>query len=176
MPARTPCLPQKSEITKTNRKNIRQRRDRRKRSLLRKSYEYGVLCVADVFIGIRDRESGQIFTFCTDQPNPWSHFESQLVWPYKWFFTSTQANSRRAHIILFQFTRLRKTLKVERRNDNFVHKSGYMPSMSAWSSNSIAVRFPSRVTSHDSVNELTEVLVLCFSTRPDLTLSLALLV
>ncbi|PYH67103.1 uncharacterized protein BO88DRAFT_445142 [Aspergillus vadensis CBS 113365] len=71
---------QKSPKSPTSpKKMMRQKRDRRKKSLLRKAYEYSKLCDADVCLGIRIRESGQVTTFLSDSTGFWSDLSSQLV-------------------------------------------------------------------------------------------------
>ncbi|GKZ98359.1 hypothetical protein AnigIFM59636_002767 [Aspergillus niger] len=63
---------QKSPKSPTSpKKMMRQKRDRRKKSLLRKAYEYSKLCDADVCLGIRIRESGQVTTFLSDSTGFW---------------------------------------------------------------------------------------------------------
>ncbi|RDH36802.1 hypothetical protein BDQ94DRAFT_116773 [Aspergillus welwitschiae] len=70
---------QKSPKTPVSPKRMmRQKRDRRKRSLLRKAYEYSKLCDADICLGIRIRESGEVTTFLSDYTGFWSGFSSQL--------------------------------------------------------------------------------------------------
>ncbi|OJZ80013.1 hypothetical protein ASPFODRAFT_469175 [Aspergillus luchuensis CBS 106.47] len=70
---------QKSPKSPTSpKKMMRQKRDRRKKSLLRKAYEYSKLCDADVCLGIRTRESGQVTTFLSDSTGFWSDLSSQL--------------------------------------------------------------------------------------------------
>ncbi|BCR98158.1 uncharacterized protein AKAW2_31477S [Aspergillus luchuensis] len=70
---------QKSPKSPTSpKKMMRQKRDRRKKSLLRKAYEYSKLCDADVCLGIRIRESGQVTTFLSDSTGFWSGLSSQL--------------------------------------------------------------------------------------------------
>ena len=54
-------------------------RDRRKNSLMKKSYEYSKMCDADMFLGIRLRDSGRVFTFLADSMGFWSGLDSQLV-------------------------------------------------------------------------------------------------
>ena len=60
-------------------KLLRQRRDRRKMSLENKSREFSKMCGADVCLGIRIRESGQVFIFTADPSGFWSFLSSQLV-------------------------------------------------------------------------------------------------
>jgi hypothetical protein len=61
------------------RRQQRQRRDQRQRTLLRKAYEMSKYCDADVFLGVRIRDTGRITTFCADGTGIWSPFISCLV-------------------------------------------------------------------------------------------------
>ncbi|GLA78952.1 hypothetical protein AtubIFM55763_001117 [Aspergillus tubingensis] len=70
---------QKSPKSPTSpKKMMRQKRDRRRKNLIRKAYEYSKLCDADVCLGIRIRESGQVTTFLSDSTGFWSALSSQL--------------------------------------------------------------------------------------------------
>lgn len=60
-------------------KSLRQKRDRRKMSLEKKSHEYSKLCGADVCLGIRLRESGKVFIFSADTSGFWSFLGPHLV-------------------------------------------------------------------------------------------------
>jgi hypothetical protein len=60
-------------------KSLRQKRDRRKNNLEKKSQEYSEMCGADVCLGIRIRESGKVFIFSADASGFWSFLDSQLV-------------------------------------------------------------------------------------------------
>ncbi|PYH89777.1 hypothetical protein BO71DRAFT_388977 [Aspergillus ellipticus CBS 707.79] len=59
-------------------KLIRQKRDRRKKSLMKKVCEYSRMCGADVCLGIRIRESGEVTTFLANSTGFWSSLNSQL--------------------------------------------------------------------------------------------------
>ncbi|KAL4767094.1 hypothetical protein BDW60DRAFT_200776 [Aspergillus nidulans var. acristatus] len=59
-------------------KSLRQKRDRRKTSLENKSHEFSKICGADVCLGIRIRDSGQVFIFSADPSGFWSFLRSQL--------------------------------------------------------------------------------------------------
>jgi hypothetical protein len=54
-------------------------RGHHKKTLEKKVYEFSALCDADVCLGIRIQETGQIFTLCVDTLGIWSSFRSQLV-------------------------------------------------------------------------------------------------
>ncbi|KAL1979000.1 hypothetical protein VTN96DRAFT_7496 [Rasamsonia emersonii] len=45
--------------------------------LMKKAYEYSVLCAADVFLAIIIRENGRVYTLCLDQAGILSHIQSQ---------------------------------------------------------------------------------------------------
>ncbi|KXL41590.1 hypothetical protein M433DRAFT_72744, partial [Acidomyces richmondensis BFW] len=53
---------------------------RRKTSLKRKAYEYSKMCDADVCVGIRIRETGQVYLLSADASGFWAFLASQLVW------------------------------------------------------------------------------------------------
>ncbi|PWY70788.1 hypothetical protein BO83DRAFT_315539 [Aspergillus eucalypticola CBS 122712] len=57
----------------------RQKRDRRKKSPIRNAYEYSTLCDAEVCLGIRIPESGQVTAFLPDSTGFWSGLSSRLV-------------------------------------------------------------------------------------------------
>ncbi|KAF5856132.1 hypothetical protein ETB97_007836 [Aspergillus alliaceus] len=63
---------------KSHKKSIRQKTDRRKRGLMKKASEYSRMCDADVFVGIRLRESGRLYTLLAETSEFWSSFVSQL--------------------------------------------------------------------------------------------------
>ncbi|KAH8691895.1 hypothetical protein BGW36DRAFT_303564 [Talaromyces proteolyticus] len=60
------------------RRQQRQRRDQRQSTLFRKAYEMSEYCNADVFLGVRIRDTGRITTFCADGAGIWSPFISCL--------------------------------------------------------------------------------------------------
>jgi len=57
----------------------RQQQDRRKESLFRKAYEYSVACEAEVYLGIRVKKNGQIFTFNSENTRKWLPTDGQMV-------------------------------------------------------------------------------------------------
>lgn len=46
---------------------------------MKKTYQYSKMCGADVFLGIRIQETGQVFTLHADPPGFWAFLESHLV-------------------------------------------------------------------------------------------------
>lgn len=80
-------------ITKEQRLRKRQVRQRNERriSLMHKAYLYSNVCHADIFLGIRLRENGHVFTFQSDKLRFWSPMTQHLVGHY---------NIARFHIIL----------------------------------------------------------------------------
>jgi hypothetical protein len=58
-------------------KQLTQMRGRRKKSLEKKAYEFSALCDADVCLGIRIRETGQVFTLCIDTRRQQNQFHHQ---------------------------------------------------------------------------------------------------
>lgn len=77
--AKTPRARPKASSTSTQKKSLRQKRDQRKKTLENKSQEYSEMCGADVCLGIRIRESGQVFIFSADSSGFWSFLTAQLV-------------------------------------------------------------------------------------------------
>jgi hypothetical protein len=69
-----------SKSLKLRKKMIRQKRDRRKNSLIKKSFEYSNMCGADVCLGIRIRETGQVHIFSADSSGFWAFVGVQLVY------------------------------------------------------------------------------------------------
>ena len=57
----------------------RQQQDRRKESLFKKAYGYSLECDADVYISIKIRKNGQVFTFNSDSTREWPLSEAQIV-------------------------------------------------------------------------------------------------
>jgi len=57
----------------------RQQQDRRKESLFKKAYEYSLEYDADVYISIRIKRNGKIFTFNSDLTQEWPVSEAQMV-------------------------------------------------------------------------------------------------
>ncbi|CAI7662612.1 unnamed protein product [Penicillium crustosum] len=68
----------KSKDTTSKRKLIRQKQCRRKTSLIKKTYEYSRMCSADVCVGIRIRETGQVHILSADTSGFWAFLGSQL--------------------------------------------------------------------------------------------------
>lgn len=71
-------LREPSKVSSTK-KSIRQKRDRRKNTLENKLQQYSDMCGADVCLGIRIRESGEVYIFSADSSGFWSFLRSQLV-------------------------------------------------------------------------------------------------
>ncbi|KAJ5179435.1 hypothetical protein N7492_002645 [Penicillium capsulatum] len=63
----------------SKRKSMRQKQCRRKTNLMKKAYEYSKMCDADVYVGIRLRETGQLYILSSDSSGFWSFLTSQLV-------------------------------------------------------------------------------------------------
>ncbi|KAJ5183274.1 hypothetical protein N7492_000890 [Penicillium capsulatum] len=61
----------------SKRKLMRQKQCRRKTSLMKKAYEYSKMCDADVCVGIRLRETGQVYIISSDSEF-WAFLTSQL--------------------------------------------------------------------------------------------------
>ncbi|CDM29915.1 Transcription factor, MADS-box [Penicillium roqueforti FM164] len=59
-------------------KLIRQKQCRRKTSLMKKACEYSRMCSADVCVGIRMRETGQVHILSADASGFWAFLTSQL--------------------------------------------------------------------------------------------------
>ncbi|QGA17405.1 hypothetical protein EYB26_005076 [Talaromyces marneffei] len=59
-------------------KHKRQQRYRRGGTLLKKAYELSIMADADVFLGIKFRDTGRIKTFCADTTVIWSSHLSHL--------------------------------------------------------------------------------------------------
>jgi hypothetical protein len=59
------------ESSKPSRKSIRQKRDRRKAGLMKKSSEYSKKCGADVCLCIRIRDTGRFYMFSADASGFW---------------------------------------------------------------------------------------------------------
>lgn len=72
----------------SNKKAKRQKQCRRKSSLMKKACEYSKMCDADVCLGIRLRETGQVFILSADASGFWSFLGTQLV-RHQWFRIET---------------------------------------------------------------------------------------
>ena len=70
-----------SQLTKEQklRRCKTKQRNNRKLSLMKKVYQYSILCNADVCLGIRLRENGKVFTFQSDGTDFWSAIRRHLV-------------------------------------------------------------------------------------------------
>lgn len=64
---------------KIERRKALQRRSRRMKSLLLKAADLSTLCDAEVFLGVRIRETGRVTTFCSDPEGLWSSATMNLV-------------------------------------------------------------------------------------------------
>ncbi|CAG8073491.1 unnamed protein product [Penicillium nalgiovense] len=70
--------PTHSNRSKSVTKSMRQKQGRRKSSLMKKATEYSKMCDADVCVGIRLRETGQVFILSADASGFWAFLGSQL--------------------------------------------------------------------------------------------------
>ncbi|KAL4768006.1 hypothetical protein BDW60DRAFT_211395 [Aspergillus nidulans var. acristatus] len=61
-----------------SRRLLRQKRDRRRLTLTHKVYEYSRMCDADIYLGIRIRDTGKVFTVSIDPTGFWSFLHPQL--------------------------------------------------------------------------------------------------
>lgn len=69
----------RSNSSMNPRKSKRQKKCRRKTTLMKKAFEYSKMCGADVCIGIRLRETGQVHILTADDSGFWAFIASQLV-------------------------------------------------------------------------------------------------
>jgi hypothetical protein len=67
----------------STKKLIRQRQYRRKTNMMKKASEYSKMCDADVCVGIRMRETGQIHILFADTSGFWAFLRLQLVCKHK---------------------------------------------------------------------------------------------
>jgi hypothetical protein len=74
-----PTLSNGSNGSKSVKRSMRQKQGRRKSSLLRKAAEYSKMSDADVCVGIRLREIGQVFILSVDALGFWAFHGSPLV-------------------------------------------------------------------------------------------------
>jgi hypothetical protein len=58
---------------------IRQQQTRRKGNLFKKALEYSVECDSYVYLAIKIKKNGQIFTFNSDSTGEWPLPEAQMV-------------------------------------------------------------------------------------------------
>jgi hypothetical protein len=69
--------------TKQQKRNKREQRLRRSQTLLKKAFEISYFDgEADIFVGIRFRDTGRVKTFCADQTGIWSAHCTHLVCAY----------------------------------------------------------------------------------------------
>jgi hypothetical protein len=68
---------------KIERRKALQRRSRRMRSLLLKAVDMSILCDAEVFLGVRIRETGRVTTFCSDPEGLWYPATLNLVCSFR---------------------------------------------------------------------------------------------
>ncbi|KAJ5343412.1 uncharacterized protein N7506_003236 [Penicillium brevicompactum] len=68
----------KSVSSMSPRKSKRQKKCRRKATLMKKASEYSKMCDADVCVGIRLRETGQVHILTADDSGFWAFLASQL--------------------------------------------------------------------------------------------------
>ncbi|KAJ5131480.1 uncharacterized protein N7515_007519 [Penicillium bovifimosum] len=62
----------------STRKLMHQKQYRRKANMLKKASEYSKMCDADVCVGIRMRETGQVHILSADSSGFWAFLTSQL--------------------------------------------------------------------------------------------------
>ncbi|KAJ5267936.1 hypothetical protein N7478_001487 [Penicillium angulare] len=62
-----------------SRKLARQKRCRRRAGLIKKVLEYSALCHADVCVGIRIRETGEVHIVSADEPGFWDFVSHQMA-------------------------------------------------------------------------------------------------
>ncbi|CRL22549.1 unnamed protein product [Penicillium camemberti] len=67
-----------STQSRSDKKSLRQKRDRRRLNLEKKLHQYSKLCGADVCLGIRIRDTGRVFTFSADRSGFWAFLSSKL--------------------------------------------------------------------------------------------------
>ncbi|KAJ5989706.1 hypothetical protein N7481_004916 [Penicillium waksmanii] len=68
----------KSGPSINSKKSKRQKKCRRKTTLMKKASEYSKMCDADVCIGIRLRETGQVHVLTADDSGFWAFLASKL--------------------------------------------------------------------------------------------------
>ena len=81
-------------------KQKRQRKDRRSKTLFQKACQLSEMTPADVFVGIRFRDTGRVMTFCADETGIWSSNMSHLVY-YLLSSDLTDANTDRTDTFRF---------------------------------------------------------------------------
>ncbi|KAJ5131878.1 hypothetical protein N7448_006036 [Penicillium atrosanguineum] len=88
--------PPRSNGSPSKRKSMRQKQGRRKSNLMKKAREYSKLCEADVCVGIRLRETGQVFILLADASGFWGFLRSQLGSYYPTLFLITDQDLEKA--------------------------------------------------------------------------------
>jgi hypothetical protein len=78
----------------------RQQQDRRKDSLIKKAYEYSLECDADVYMSIRIKKNGRVFTFNSCLTGDWPLSEAQTVRHLFWRFPHDLGILKRSSIII----------------------------------------------------------------------------
>ncbi|KAJ5703249.1 hypothetical protein N7488_010797 [Penicillium malachiteum] len=68
----------KSLSSMSPRRSKKQKKCRRKTTLMKKAFEYSKMCEADVCVGIRLRETGQVHILTADDSGFWAFIASQL--------------------------------------------------------------------------------------------------
>ena len=68
----------------SKRRPIREKQRRRKLTLIKKAREYSKMCDADVCLGIRFRETGQVYFVSAGASAFWAFLGSQLVRCHAW--------------------------------------------------------------------------------------------
>ncbi|CAG8093059.1 unnamed protein product [Penicillium salamii] len=80
----------------SERKSIRQKQGRRKSNLMKKAREYSKMCEVDVCVGIRFRETGQVFILSADISGFWEFLGSHLHSYYPTLFLITDEDLEKA--------------------------------------------------------------------------------
>lgn len=68
-----------NSMTKLQKRHKRQQRNRRGNIRLKKAYELSIMANAEVFLGIRFRDTGRVKTSCADTTGIWPSHLSHLV-------------------------------------------------------------------------------------------------
>ncbi|OJJ38803.1 hypothetical protein ASPWEDRAFT_103418 [Aspergillus wentii DTO 134E9] len=69
---------EQSNDIKKSKKSITQKRHRRTESLEKRVFEYSKMCDADVCLGIRIKENGQVHIFSADRSGFWTFLKPHL--------------------------------------------------------------------------------------------------
>ncbi|KAJ5575836.1 hypothetical protein N7535_002762 [Penicillium sp. DV-2018c] len=86
----------RSNGSSSKRRSMRQKQGRRKSNLIKKARESSRLCEADVCVGIRLRETGQVFILSADVSGFWGFLGSQLASYYPTPFLITDQDLEKA--------------------------------------------------------------------------------